>query len=985
MAQGVKKQLWFALKCLVSAGIIYLIFQKIFQRQDADKLLLHLKELRWPWVFASALSLLTAITCSLVRWQRLLVGQGIRAPWRHLIGTFMIGRFFGAVTPGGLGLGGYRIYDIAKHTGKTARAVASIGIEMVLGNLAVGIVAFISCFFGMRYIGANGLALLAGLFGGLIAVTFTILWRPRVVRLLSERLPAALRQRAQNMVDAVCAYEGKGSLLGQSTLLAVGTHAFNGIIYVCAAKGLGVQLPWTELFFVSVLQNVAAHVPISINGVGLREAAAVGLYTIVGVPPELSVLIPIVGFSVEMAISALGGLVLLARREDYAPVILVEDEGREEAVRAQIERVPAADWPRVGRGFAVGLGAGLVAGLLVGLGEAWAIVVASHGQAESDVWFFGALTYGVICGVLGALGGGTLAFSGRLMQRRAVPEETAFAHLTGLFAAVFGFVIGLFRVQRDVYQEELVFKSVQGVLVLLSAFAAAVALYALLFYALRSLVARNPTRLVLRPLGSLGLAALAIGISLAASLFSGERAAAFKDSRTEQPARVAAGGASGNVLYIVVDTLRADHLPSYGYAAGVTPHIDAFARDAVRFEHAYANASWTRPSFATLLTGRYASSHGVMSKASSLPDAADTIGEVFSRAGYTTGGVVTNYNVAPFFNFQQGFEEYRYLAPDFLFGASDTAAKLSLLQVIRRVDESARAKLGSSRPGSAYQDAQVVNRELLSWLDARQKGEPWLMFAAYMDPHDPYYEHPYNGVGYSRAAHVRPEPSEAERLRKLYDGEITFWDEHFGKLVNELKQRGLYDALTIVVTSDHGEEFMEHGGFWHGTTLYDEQLHVPLFVKLPHGERAGSTVSHWVESVDVVPTLLSLAKLKVPEAVQGVDLFRGKQQTFAEESHEGNVLKSTRVSEGGQMWKVISANAGNPRGLKERELYRIDRDASERDDLSAKQAEALARREAELESASKQARTGALKARVVDVSMDQAAQERLKALGYANE
>ena len=131
MPQGLKKQLWFVLKCLVSAGIIYLIFRNIAQRQDADKLLLHLRELRWPWVVASTLSLLTAISCSLMRWQRLLVGQGIRAPWKHLLGTFMIGRFFGAVTPGGLGLSGYRIYDIAQHTGKIARASACIEVTPV--------------------------------------------------------------------------------------------------------------------------------------------------------------------------------------------------------------------------------------------------------------------------------------------------------------------------------------------------------------------------------------------------------------------------------------------------------------------------------------------------------------------------------------------------------------------------------------------------------------------------------------------------------------------------------------------------------------------------------------------------------------------------------------------------------------------------------------------------------------------------------------
>jgi arylsulfatase A-like enzyme len=156
-------------------------------------------------------------------------------------------------------------------------------------------------------------------------------------------------------------------------------------------------------------------------------------------------------------------------------------------------------------------------------------------------------------------------------------------------------------------------------------------------------------------------------------------------------------------------------------------------------------------------------------------------------------------------------------------------------------------------------------------------------------------------------------------------------------------------------------------------------------VKLPRGERAGSTIAHWVESVDVMPTLLALSKLAIPEGVQGVDLFRGKQQTFAEESHEGNVLRSTRVSEAGKAWKVISANAGNPRGLKERELFRIDSDPNEQLDVSEKEKPTLARRESDLDAASKTARSGALKAREVDVSMDRAAQERLKALGYANE
>jgi arylsulfatase A-like enzyme len=254
-----------------------------------------------------------------------------------------------------------------------------------------------------------------------------------------------------------------------------------------------------------------------------------------------------------------------------------------------------------------------------------------------------------------------------------------------------------------------------------------------------------------------------------------------------------------------------------------------------------------------------------------------------------------------------------------------------------------------------------------------------------MDPHDPYYAHPYNGVGYSRAAHISPPAEEAPRLRQLYDGEITFWDEHFGKLIAELKQRGLYDALTIVVTADHGEEFMDHGGFWHGTTLYDEQLHVPLFVKLPSNARAGSSVAHWVELVDVMPSLLGLHKLTPPAAAQGVDLFRGKDQTFAEESHDGNVLKSLRLREGHAAFKVIVANPDNPRGVKPKELYRVDVDPRELRDLSQTSPPAVSHSEDNLERVSEQVQTGALKARDVDLAMDETAQERLKALGYAGE
>jgi uncharacterized protein (TIRG00374 family) len=977
MAPAVKKWLAFALKLSLAAAIMYFIFSSILHKQDADQLWAHLSDLSWPIVALCPLGYFAAIGANVLRWDILLSGQGIKAPRSYLASTFMIARFFAAV--GGLiGLSGFRFYDITKRTGKAARAGASIGVEMVIGNMAMGLLALISSMFGVRYVGTTGVALLAAFFGTLIAVTFTILWRPRVVRLLADRLPAAAAKRVQTAVDAVCAYEGKGGLLAQSVVLGVIVHFCNNMVYVFAAKALGVDLPITELFFVSTLQNIVSHLPITPNGVGLREMTAVGLYAAVGLPADQAVLIPLVGFTADMAVSSLGGIVFLRRRQDYAPDIRVLDSEREERVHEQIERASQAEWPLVARGAAVGLSAGVLAGLCIGSAEAWAVVAASHGQAEPDVWFFGSFFYALLCGLGCAVAGAGLAFSGRLMQRKRLAEHVAFGHFAGGTLALFTLVIGAFRVQRDVFHEELKWLSGQGLLVLGCALLSALAAYALGFFVLRALTDKGPLRVLRQPLGALALFALVTG----PALFFG-RADAHAAHGAPGTKKLAGGGS--NVLFIVIDTLRADHLPVYGYRAGKTPGLDAFARESLRFEQAYANASWTRPSFASLLTGRYASSHGVMSKASSLPDEAVTIGEAFSNGGYRTGGIVTNYNIAPFFNFAQGFDEFHYLAPNFLFGASDTSAKLSLLQIMRRVDEKARSVLGRSEPGTAYQDASVVNGEIEGFLDRQAKQHPWFLFVGYMDPHDPYYEHPYNGVGYSRAAHVKPEPREAEKLRQLYDGEITFWDEHFAALVASLKRRGLYDDLTIVVTADHGEEFMEHGGFWHGTTLYDEQLHVPLFIKLPGGKDGGRVLSHWVESVDIMPTLLTRHNLPVPGAVQGIDLFRGKEQTFAEESHEGNVLKALRLRENGAALKLIRANAGNPRGLAAEELYRLDRDPNEKEDLAAKGGSELKGAQSELSQVEEKAKSGALKAREVDLAMDKTAEDRLKALGYAGE
>jgi arylsulfatase A-like enzyme len=175
-------------------------------------------------------------------------------------------------------------------------------------------------------------------------------------------------------------------------------------------------------------------------------------------------------------------------------------------------------------------------------------------------------------------------------------------------------------------------------------------------------------------------------------------------------------------------------------------------------------------------------------------------------------------------------------------------------------------------------------------------------------------------------------------MHRLYVGEIEYLDTNFGKLLAKLRKAGLYDDSVILLVSDHGEEFQDHGGWWHGLTLYEEQVNVPLLVKWPKGERAAPPVSQRLARlIDVAPTLIAQAGAERPEAMQGVDLSIDPsmlspkdEEVFAEEDHEGNVLWSLRTKE----WKLLQANPDNPRGLPEQELFHVSVDRGEKHDLA---------------------------------------------------
>jgi arylsulfatase A-like enzyme len=469
------------------------------------------------------------------------------------------------------------------------------------------------------------------------------------------------------------------------------------------------------------------------------------------------------------------------------------------------------------------------------------------------------------------------------------------------------------------------------------------------------------------------VAALAAGAAGAARL-------APRPPASPTVTRAAPPADAPNVVLVVVDTLRADHLSCYGGTTVRTPHIDALAAEGVRYADAFSQASWTRPSIATILTGLYPSSHGAIHKADKLPDRVDTLAELLQRAGYRTVGFADNANISPAFNFQQGFDEYHYLAPDFFFGASETASQLTLYSALRLVRERFLARRMDVH--NYYQPAEVVTATVRRWLDGRADTRaPLFLFVHYMDPHDPYFVHPFNGVGYARVAMPNPPAELVGRMHEAYAGSVAYLDEHLGALFDDLRRRGLWDRSLVVLTADHGEEFREHGGWWHGTTLYDEQVHVPLIVK-PPGGRGARVVEEFATSLDIAPTVLAAAGASVPSTLQGhgLPLDGGpppsRQSVFAEEDLEGNVLQAVRTRD----WKLVTANPGNPRGLAPEELYDLPKDPGEH-------ANVVASRPADAETMRAELGKSVLKAREYgsgseSVAMDPATRQRLKSLGY---
>jgi arylsulfatase A-like enzyme len=299
-----------------------------------------------------------------------------------------------------------------------------------------------------------------------------------------------------------------------------------------------------------------------------------------------------------------------------------------------------------------------------------------------------------------------------------------------------------------------------------------------------------------------------------------------------------------NVVVVVIDTLRRDHLATYGYARDTAPFLDELARRGAAFE-GLSPSSWTKPATASLLTGLHPVRHQAIDRWDRLPDEAVTLAQRFHHRGYGTLAASANGWVSPVFGFDRGFDRF----------------------ILEK-----------------NQNGKILNRRIFPALDRLKP--PFFLYVHYIDPHAPYEpETGWDGrplpaalraagpvsVEQLDSAHVYQRPPEfLSRVRDLYDGEIRGADDTLRELVGQLERRGLMKSTVLVVTADHGEELGEHGRMSHGQTLYQEVLRVPLVIHAPHRFRGGLRLGR-ASLLDLAPTLAELFGWKQEEGDPGFD------------------------------------------------------------------------------------------------------------------
>jgi arylsulfatase A-like enzyme len=374
-----------------------------------------------------------------------------------------------------------------------------------------------------------------------------------------------------------------------------------------------------------------------------------------------------------------------------------------------------------------------------------------------------------------------------------------------------------------------------------------------------------------------------------------------------------------NVVVLLIDTLRASKLQTYYPKSRVkTPAIDRMASQGAVFDRAQTPENWTKPAVASVLTSLHPATHKTKQDASKLPRSALMLSEVYQKEGFKTASFIANGYVSNAFGFDQGWDHYT--------------------NYIREQRNT---------------NASNVFGEAQAWIE-KNKNDRFFVYIQTIDPHVPYdppdrflkmYDaKPYNGQVKNRRTHLMLDEAkknpkkykfterDKERIEALHDGEISYHDEHFGKFLDKLSELGLDENTILVVTSDHGEEFQEHGSWGHGHSVYQELLGVPLMFRWPGAIPANLRIDPVVSTMDIGPTVLEATGVAIPERFEGRSLlgFMRGEWPPAPYVAFSDFLDHRRVIRGGD-WKLII------RGNLSQVMFDLGNDYWEKNELDGSQ------------------------------------------------
>jgi arylsulfatase A-like enzyme len=430
---------------------------------------------------------------------------------------------------------------------------------------------------------------------------------------------------------------------------------------------------------------------------------------------------------------------------------------------------------------------------------------------------------------------------------------------------------------------------------------------------------------------------------------------------------------SPNVILISLDTLRADHLGSYGYERPTSPFLDSLAQESALFENTYAQSPWTLPSHMSMLFSLNSASHQVYFNDQKIDGSLPSLATYLRNRGYVTFAFTGGGYVSSIYGFAKGFDWY---------------------------DE----PVGGRKAPLGKDEAERLFEFTSDWL-AKNQNKPFFLFLHTFQIHGPYAcPEPWNsmfleeGAAWDQLALRRFldqngndyafSPEEQANIIGLYDGEIRYTDDKLLKpLVERLKELGIYDDTLIIVTSDHGEEFNDHGGWLHGRTVYDELIRVPLLIKFPQSAFRGQRITAKTRIIDILPTVLD--SLQIPydrDSVEGRSLIEFLTDRETEDRVFISDLAHKNVPE--PCPALIATNKNglkfiiekSTQGIKAIQTFDLSRDPTEKNDIHIRaqklREEVVRFLDAYYQERSKLARPQER------IRMDKELEEKLKALGY---